>query len=271
MPMNGLPYYKAYPRDFFEGTRGMDGELKGAYRMVLDLIYQHGGRLHNDPGHIAGELGYSVRKWNSLLADLIARGKLHLNDGIISNFRADKELFQLEIVRDKQRENGSKPKNIKHMPEAMAKPRPNHTEPDTDTERKEKTPHTPRKDLVAVGADAPSALVLEFEKVWPAYPRQVAKGAAKKAWIKARKTTEFETIAGPLRQFIKVVRGSDLSKVPHFATWLNEERWNDDQSHARNGPRTSTEDLNGLANIRGPTSAADLAHLMATPLKAIGR
>lgn len=41
--MNGLPYYKAYPRDFIEGTVGMSFELKGAYRLVLDLIYLRSG------------------------------------------------------------------------------------------------------------------------------------------------------------------------------------------------------------------------------------
>jgi hypothetical protein len=63
-------------------------------------------------------------------------GKLHMNGDIISNFRADKELDELSIMRDKQRENGSKPKRNKHIPEAMAKPsgkpKANHTEPDTD-------------------------------------------------------------------------------------------------------------------------------------------
>jgi uncharacterized protein YdaU (DUF1376 family) len=132
--MNGLPYYKAYPRDFFDGTRGMHGDLKGAYRMVLDLIYQHGGQLYNDPRHISGQLGYSVRKWNSLFSVLVEMGKLHLNGEIISNFRADKELVQLSLMQDKQRENGLKPKINKHIPEATAKPPLSHTEPDTDTE-----------------------------------------------------------------------------------------------------------------------------------------
>lgn len=130
--VNGLPYYKAYPRDFFEGTRGMDGELKGAYRLVLDLIYQHGGSLQNDERHIAGELGYSVRKWNSLLARLVAAGKLQCELGIISNFRATLEVDKSAVFQGKQRENGTKPKKIKAIPEAAAEPKANHT--DTDTE-----------------------------------------------------------------------------------------------------------------------------------------
>jgi uncharacterized protein YdaU (DUF1376 family) len=137
--VNGLPYYKAYPRDFFEGTRGMDGELKGAYRMVLDLIYQHGGRLYNDPGHIAGQLGYSVRKWHAILAKLVDLGKLQIgSDGEVSNYRADKELLQLELMQSKQRENGSKPKKTNGIPKATAEPKRNHTEPEPEPDKKEK-------------------------------------------------------------------------------------------------------------------------------------
>ncbi len=38
-----LPYYPMYPRDFFEGTQEMSLELKGAYIMVLNLMYTRGG------------------------------------------------------------------------------------------------------------------------------------------------------------------------------------------------------------------------------------
>ena len=57
--MNGLPYYKAYPRDFIEGTVGMSFELKAAYRLVLDLVYMQGGDLPDNSRYIAGLLGCS--------------------------------------------------------------------------------------------------------------------------------------------------------------------------------------------------------------------
>lgn len=114
-----------------------------------------------------------------------------------------------------------------------------------------------------------SALEAEFERVWPHYPRKVGKGEARKAWSKARKATSFDAIAQPLKEFIRVVRGSDPEKIPHFSTWLNGERWLDDQTHARNGPRTSTDDLRGLATV---SAADDIARLMGAPtLRIIGQ
>ena len=126
--MNGLPYYKAYPRDFIEGTIGMPFELKCAYRVVLDLIYMQGGRLPDDARYISGLLGCTVRKWTSIRGELIARDKIQVSDGSISNYRADNELETLRKLSDKQAENARGPRKNK----GLEKPRPDHTEPEPD-------------------------------------------------------------------------------------------------------------------------------------------
>lgn len=131
--MNGLPYYKAYPRDFFEGTRKLPFETKAAYRLLLDLIYMHGGALDDEPRFISGSLGCSVRAWNKHRADLIAAGKITVKDGIISNFRADKELESSRSFQDKQRENARQVSKNKDLSEAVAKPKASHTEPEPES------------------------------------------------------------------------------------------------------------------------------------------
>ena len=154
--MNGLPYYKAYPRDFIEGTIGMPFELKAAYRLVLDLIYMQGGNLPDDSRYISGLLGCSVRKWNALREELIARGKLHVSGASLTNYRAIIELESLRKVQDKQRENRSRPNKIKDL----ESPRSNHTEPDTDTDIESK--HTPLSNDKAARARAPIAEAIEL-------------------------------------------------------------------------------------------------------------
>jgi len=133
--MNGLPYYKAYPRDFLDGTAGMDFEVKGAYRLLLDLIYMHGGRLVDEPRFIAGHLGCSVKKWNSLRTAILATGKISVSGGYLGNLRADKELDSLKSFHDKQRENGSQPKRNKALAQATAQPKANHTEPEPEPDK----------------------------------------------------------------------------------------------------------------------------------------
>lgn len=86
-------WYAANPKDFFQGTIGLDGEVKGAYRMILDLIYMHDGRLQNDRKWIGMHLGYSPRKTGTLIDKLIDLGKLKIDDqGMIFNDRVDREL-----------------------------------------------------------------------------------------------------------------------------------------------------------------------------------
>lgn len=128
--MNGLPYYPKYPRDFLDGTVGMSLEVKGAYSVVLDLIYMMGDRgLPDDPKFISGHLGCSVRKWNSIKKELVERGKIELENGIISNFRADKEKIIQRKFQDKQSENRSRPNKNKDL----ESPRSHHTDTHTDT------------------------------------------------------------------------------------------------------------------------------------------
>lgn len=131
--MNGLPYYKAYPRDFIEGTIGMSFELKGAYRLLLDLIYMQAGRLPDDPRYISGLLGCSVRAWKKYRATLVSDGKIYAENGIISNFRADKELETLSKLQEVKRENrsgGNKNKDLAKRPS-------DHTEPEPDIEKED--------------------------------------------------------------------------------------------------------------------------------------
>lgn len=62
----------------------------------------------------------------------------------------------------------------------------------------------------------------DFVAFWDGYPRKDDKGHARKAWIKARRTTPAATILAGLR-------GYPFSESPRFvplpATWLNGERW----------------------------------------------
>lgn len=90
--MNGLPYYRRFPRHFLEGTAGMPLELKGPYSILLDLMYLQNGELPDDARYISGNLGCSVRMWQKIRAGLISAGKIIVEDGVITNVRMEKEV-----------------------------------------------------------------------------------------------------------------------------------------------------------------------------------
>lgn len=139
--MNGLPYYRRFPRDFIEGTIGMPFELKTTYAFVLDLIYMQGGELPDDARYIAGLLGVSVRKWKSLRQGLIDADKLVVSGDFLTNHRAVSELESLAKLSRKQSENRSRP----NKNNALASPAKNHTESESESEKKSSVPSEPRQ------------------------------------------------------------------------------------------------------------------------------
>lgn len=74
---------------------------------------------------------------------------------------------------------------------------------------------------------------MTFDDFWALYPRRVAKKAARKAWEKLsadQQRQAFEALPDHARMF----SNRAMEHVPHAATWLNGERW-EDEIHADRG------------------------------------
>ncbi len=80
-----------------------------------------------------------------------------------------------------------------------------------------------------------------FALAYSEYPRHVARKAAEKAWDKLE--INEDSFAAILKAILMQKRtiwlGKDLQYVPHFSTWLNGERWEDEIEHEQ-----STESAN---------------------------
>ncbi len=214
--MNGLPYYKAYPRDFIEGTIGLDFEMKAAYRLTLDLIYMQGGKLPDDARYISGLLGCSVKKWNGLRERLIEAKKLYVSGDHLCNDRADKELETLGKIQDKQRENRSRPNKNK----ALKSPRFDHTEPDTDTEKKGEAKASPCAD----GVKAPS-----FDEFWSSWPlAKVAKDTARKAYGRLSPQQRIGATTRAAEWCASWRAANPRLNDIHPSSYLNQKRWEDE-------------------------------------------
>ena len=70
-----------------------------------------------------------------------------------------------------------------------------------------------------------------FDLFWAAYPRKQAKGDARRAWAKLRPSADLTD------RMIEAINAQKLSPrwqeeggkyIPHPATWLNGERWEDE-------------------------------------------
>ena len=128
-----LPYYKRFPRDFLEGSIGLSFEEKGAYAIVLDLIYMRNGSLPDDARYIAGQLGCSVRLWSKIKDALVSKGKISVINGIISNFRANYQLEETRKYQDKQAENRTKTNENNKLQKPSFNHSRDYPEPEPDT------------------------------------------------------------------------------------------------------------------------------------------
>jgi hypothetical protein len=64
-----------------------------------------------------------------------------------------------------------------------------------------------------------------FDEFWQAYPRKTDKGNARKAWDKAVKKTDAQSIIAAAVAL--AASKPDLKFTAHPSTWLNGERWDD--------------------------------------------
>lgn len=71
-----------------------------------------------------------------------------------------------------------------------------------------------------------------FDSFWSTYPRRIAKANAVKAWQKAIKATDPQTIIDAAAKYATSVNGKERQFVKHPATWLNGGCWDDEPESA---------------------------------------
>jgi hypothetical protein len=75
---------------------------------------------------------------------------------------------------------------------------------------------------------SPATPSKEFEAFWAVYPKKVSKQAALKAWKKAIKLADAETIIKGARQYAELVKGAEKQFIKGPDGWLNAGRWEDE-------------------------------------------
>lgn len=213
--MSKRPWYKRYGGDFIQGTLHMTLEEKGAYSVILDLIYDRGAPIPDDPQWIARACGCSTRKWNQLRARLIELGKITASDGLIDNARAKKQRFSEEIEHDKLAENGSKGAEKKRQngqlslinndleEKGLHEPQKPNQKPDTRSQKEEPPPNGGGR---ARGTRLPEGS--EFPDEW-------------RQWAIAEGCAEPERIWPKFHDYWIAQPGQRGVKRDWFATWRN--------------------------------------------------
>lgn len=81
-----------------------------------------------------------------------------------------------------------------------------------------------------------------FDAFWQEVPRKVAKIAARKAYSSALKKTDAATILDGMKRHAKAMAGNEARYVPHPSSWLNAERWADEEAPPDRKPPSEWSD-----------------------------
>lgn len=141
-------------------------------------------------------------------------------------------VFRSVIDREREKakinsENGAKGGRGRKATESETKPTINIKHKTKDKDKDISPPYPPR------GA-AKREKEEQFDEFWSKYPKKVAKSSAKKA---------FEKVSAPLETLLTAIERQKCSEqwskdngqfIPNPATWLNQERWNDELPEAKN-------------------------------------
>lgn len=158
------PWYKRYARDFFDGTRALTLEERGAYGDIVDLLYMFDGSIPDDAAWIGHQLHISSRKWTAIRAVLLAASKISCDGGVITNPRVNSEIenklnqrrINAEIAAKREQERREKRENNNNNNGNEAR-KQHHagatdSEADTDSEEdKKNNPPAPSEQAAAGG------------------------------------------------------------------------------------------------------------------------
>jgi len=99
-----------------------------------------------------------------------------------------------------------------------------------------------------------------FAEFWPIYPRKVGKRAAAKAFTAAVKRAPAEVILAGVRRYADDPNLPPEQFIPHPATWLQADRWDDPAEPARAGRDRPTREQDAASILATVAEIFPTAH-----------
>lgn len=222
-----LPYMKMYWGDYLGDTYHLRAIEHGGYLLMI-AHYWRAGCLPDDPDKLARIARMTRKEWDrygDTIMQFFPDGKHKRIDGERTKAETISEVNKLSAK--KRWNNNEQSKSLETLTEVDANAEQahsvgnanhNHSYNHNQLYKKKENPKE-RKIRSKPLADS------DFEKFWSSYPKKVGRGAAERAWKKAVQLATAEEIT----RIAKVYPwGDDKQFIPHPATWLNQQRWQDD-------------------------------------------
>lgn len=249
--MSESPWIKFYPSDWLAGTRGMSATEAGVYINLIAMMYESEGYLTLDMTRLARLCGATGPVFKRAFDALVDTGKIVIHGDQITNNRVlETLLIRTEksglakqsansrwAKKDNENNDGVDANAFETQCESDAYQKPdtriNPVSPNGDTTllsrsrglRSEgRSPRQAKMEAKQRDVDR------DFEAWWLLYPRRVAKGQAREAYLKARSGADAAILAEGAKRYSAEVSGKDPDFIKHPATWLNGECWSDERA-----------------------------------------
>ena len=243
----GADWYKRDPRRFLGGVRGLPAKELCVYTIVLDLIYDGGGRCPNDPKWISGwieDMGpAAVRK---AISSLVDRGKLRLSGDDLTNDLAVKLAKTRAETKENRRKSGEKggKKSAdlrRKSSDSTGRSNDNNdigqasasTPVQPDKIREDKNPPNPPEggtgdaEVLTLFPDPPPVRD-RFEDFWSAWrssPHKNRKADARKKFERLLLNHSADVLIDGAERYMASREGQDPKYDVNPANWLAQERW----------------------------------------------
>lgn len=233
-----MHHYPFHASDYMMCTAHLSLEEDAAYRRVLDLYYTTESPIPNDNRAVSRRLRVSEVLLASVLDEFF-----FLHENAWHNKRCDAEIAAYQAMKERNASNGKlggRPLKSERLPKnnrAVNSGNPLVTHSKANQEPRTKNHSNP---IVPSGTDE------LFERFWLAYPNRKNKKGAAKAWAKLNLVENDLRVAAIRRGLVAWKQNDEWTKdggrfVPHAATWINAERWNDELPDPIGNDGTATE------------------------------
>lgn len=216
-----MHFYKHNIGDYRRDTSHLSIIEHGAYRQLLDTYYLHEEPIPEETDQVFRRLSARTEDEQKAVLTVLKEFFTLTKEGYIHR-RCDLEIREYQAKAETARVNGKsggRPKKTESVISGLPE--------ETQTKANHK-PRTKNQEPVSSGVDLDS-----FATFWTEYPRKVAKPEAMKAWIKAK--PDAELVAAIMAGLRRAKTSRDWTKddgqfIPHPATWLNQQRWEDESA-----------------------------------------
>ena len=232
--------------DLEDKTQELSDKLFRAWVRLLALYTRNNAVMPADAA-VARTLKVSVPRLAEILRDLSKAELFQQVNGAWTPSNWDERQFESDTSADRMRRFRERHRDVTSDVTVTSHVTRSENREQRTENRAEEHPLPPQGDVLVLAAPEPKQRArkakpeaiqesAEFVEFYSLYPRHVGRGPAWEAWQSHVHNGDAVTVMVGLRTALPALNRAEEDKRPHPATWLNQERWKDQEGiQAQNG------------------------------------